>query len=287
MNSMNRMPTPRSRPKRARSTISSSLTPRITTALTFTGARPASSAASMPAITRSSSSRRVSARKRSRCSVSSETFTRLRPACREVVGDLGQLHAVGGEREVDAERRQHLDQPGHVGPHERLAAGEPDRLEPEPLDAHPGDPGDLLVGEHLGAGQPGHPLGRHAVGAAEIAAVGDRDPQVVDPARVAVDQRERRSGGGSSAQRRGDRKSAVGGMGGMIPCVAPRVGFALAPRRRSDQLQPADQSFPGVQCRTSPARHCIVEPRDRSLPAVGSPARATSWCSCCTTERMD
>ena len=138
---MKRMPIPRSRPKRARSTISSSFTLRITTAFTFTGASPASIAASMPAITRSSSSRRVSARKRSRRSVSSETFTRSRPAAREIVRNLGELHAVGRERQVDAERREHLDQPGHVGPHERLAAGEPDRLEPEALDAQRGRPG--------------------------------------------------------------------------------------------------------------------------------------------------
>ena len=77
MNSMKRTPKPVSRPKRARSTTSSSLTPRITTTLTFTGSRPASRAASMPASTSSSSSRRVSARKRSGRSVSSETLIRF------------------------------------------------------------------------------------------------------------------------------------------------------------------------------------------------------------------
>ena len=40
MNSMKRTATPRSRPKRAKSTASSSLTPRITTTLTLTGAEP-------------------------------------------------------------------------------------------------------------------------------------------------------------------------------------------------------------------------------------------------------
>ena len=70
--------------------------------------------------------------------------------------------------------------------------------------------------------------------------------------------------------------------------MAPRVGFALALRRRSDQLQPASHSFPGLQCRTSPARHCNdFGHATRSLPAAGSPARATPWCSCCTTERIE
>ena len=104
------------------------------------------------------------------------------PGRGEVVRELGQPHAVGRHREVDAERREQLDEHGHVGPHERLAAGEADRLEAEPLDAHPGDPGDLLVGQQLLARQPVHPLGGHAVGAAEVAAVGDRDPQILDAA---------------------------------------------------------------------------------------------------------
>ena len=48
------------------------------------------------------------------------------PGRREIVRELGQLHAVRRQRDVDAERREHLNEPGHVRPHERLAAGEPD-----------------------------------------------------------------------------------------------------------------------------------------------------------------
>ena len=59
MNSMKRTITPSSRPKRAKSTTSSSLTPPMSTTLTFTGSRPASLAASMPSRTLASSSRRV------------------------------------------------------------------------------------------------------------------------------------------------------------------------------------------------------------------------------------
>src|SRR4029453_16850552 len=78
-----------------------------------------------------------------------------------------------------------LDEPGPapapperaVGPHRRLPPWEADAAEPEAPDRHPGDALDLLEGEHLRAGQPGHPLGRHAVGAAGVAAVGDRDAE--------------------------------------------------------------------------------------------------------------
>jgi hypothetical protein len=64
MNSMKRISTPRSRPKVARATISSSLIPRWTTVLIFTGTKPASRAAETPSSTRSSSSRRVISTKR-------------------------------------------------------------------------------------------------------------------------------------------------------------------------------------------------------------------------------
>ena len=40
----------------------------------------------------------------------------------------------------------------------------------------------LVVGEHLGLGQPVQALGRHAVGAAQVAPVGDRDTQVTSDA---------------------------------------------------------------------------------------------------------
>ena len=51
-----------------------------------------------------------------------------------------------------------------------------------------GEPLDLLEGEQLLAGQPRHALGRHAVGAPEVAAVGDRDAQVAHRRRT-VDER--------------------------------------------------------------------------------------------------
>jgi hypothetical protein len=76
----------------------------------------------------------------------------------EVGGDRPERGAVGGQGDVDgapvagAERGDLPDQHGEVGPDGRLAAGEADRVDPEPLDAHPGDPLDLLEREHLRPG---------------------------------------------------------------------------------------------------------------------------------------
>ena len=50
------------------------------------------------------------------------------------------------------------------------------------------EPRDLLVAEDVVAVQPRQALGGHAVLAAEVAAVGDRDADVADVAPVAVDQ---------------------------------------------------------------------------------------------------
>ena len=72
---------------------------------------------------------------------------------------------------------------------ERLAAGEADLLDALG-DEDAGEAGDLLEGQDLAAGQElvvaAEDLLRHAVGAAEVAAVGDGDAQVVQrpPQRV-------------------------------------------------------------------------------------------------------
>ena len=73
------------------------------------------------------------------------------PGGGEIVRQLTELHAVGGHRDVDVEPARALTKPRHVRPHQRLAAGDPHRLEPEPLDADAGHPRDLFVGEELRA----------------------------------------------------------------------------------------------------------------------------------------
>ena len=141
MNSMNRTPTPWSRPKRARSTTSSSLIPahhdRVHLHRRETGI-----------------DRRVDTREHALELVAlgqrEEAITLQcverhvdapEPGRREVVRELGQLHAVGRHRDVDTERREQLDEARDVRPHQRLAPGEADRLEAEALDADPSDPG--------------------------------------------------------------------------------------------------------------------------------------------------
>src|SRR5918996_208118 len=111
------------------------------------------------------------------------------PGGDQVAGHRPQRTAVGGERQVDPERRQLADQHRQGRPDGGLPAGGPDAVDAEPLDAHPGNPLDLLEREDLVAGQPDHPLFGHAVGAAEVAAIGDRDPKITMHPAVAVHQR--------------------------------------------------------------------------------------------------
>ncbi len=74
-----------------------------------------------------------------------------------------------------------LDEPLEVATEQRLAAGDPKLARPE-CDERPGDARDLLERQQLAPVEEAVvapvDLFRHAVGAAEIAAVGDRDAQV-------------------------------------------------------------------------------------------------------------
>ena len=108
----------------------------------------------------------------------------------ELLGVAGQHEAVGGHRKVvDAiHRGDHRRELREVAPDQGLAARQADVA-----DAHVGEQAhqarDLLEGEDLGALEPGQPLGGHAVLAAEVAAVGDRYPQVSDLTTVSVPER--------------------------------------------------------------------------------------------------
>jgi len=113
--------------------------------------------------------------------------TRRRPGGGERACLAGEDRAVGGQREIEraavarAQARQHLDQPLDVLAKQRLAACQAHLLDAV-LDEQPRQPRDLLEGQQVGVRQEAvaaveHLLG-HAVGAAEVAAVGDRDAQV-------------------------------------------------------------------------------------------------------------
>ena len=108
----------------------------------------------------------------------------------EALGVALEQEAVGGDRQVRRRRRsrEHGGQSRKLPADQRLAAGQPDVV-----DAHRGEqthqPRDLLEGEDLGALEPRQALGRHAVLAAEVAAVGDRHPQIADQTAMAVPER--------------------------------------------------------------------------------------------------
>ena len=103
------------------------------------------------------------------------------------LGEPVEENAVRRQREVSdtVDRRQHSDEQRQIAPNERLAAGQAYLVDAE-LGEEAYEPGDLLEAEDLVAAQPLEPLGRHAIGAAEVALVGDGDPDRLDlpPPRV-------------------------------------------------------------------------------------------------------
>ena len=109
--------------------------------------------------------------------------------------------AVGGQRDVvDAartQRRQRRDQPCQIAAQERFAAGDA-QLADAQVREQPGQPDRLVVGELIGGGHEavvGAELFlRHAVRAAEVAAVGDRHAQVVQRTPEAVGAKFTRHG---------------------------------------------------------------------------------------------
>ena len=94
---------------------------------------------------------------------------------------LWEQRAVGRQRQVDAELCELLDQTLDVAAHERLATGDPD-LADAAVDEDPRDACDLLEGQKLPPVEEpvvtAVDLLRHAVHAPEVAAVGDRDPEI-------------------------------------------------------------------------------------------------------------
>ena len=108
----------------------------------------------------------------------------------EVLRHLRELGAVGGERQLlqfaaPSAAAEGADQAQHVLPHQRLAAGQADALDAE-ADEGAAEAVQLLQAQDLGLGQEGHVL-RHAVDAAEVAAIGDRDAEIGDPSAERID----------------------------------------------------------------------------------------------------
>ena len=87
---------------------------------------------------------------------------------------------VGGHRDLGArgERGCRGDDRDEVAAEQRLAAGEAHLADAKRFDADSDEPDDLIARQHFGGGQPVQALGRHAVRAAQVAPIGQRNAQV-------------------------------------------------------------------------------------------------------------
>src|SRR5437899_2114222 len=103
-------------------------------------------------------------------------------------GQRAQQEAIGGQAQAAHWQARHaLDQLREPRPQRRFTARQADLFDPQ-LDGHPGDALDLVKRQYGVALEPLHTLLGHAVDAAEVAPVCDRDAQIADAPTVAVDQ---------------------------------------------------------------------------------------------------
>ena len=128
MYSMKRMAKPCSRENSTRGKISSSLTPRSTTAFNLIGLSPAALAAKMPSSTLFRSPRLVMRLNLSASKVSMLTLTRRKPARLSALNPFGEQRAIGGKTEIfkAVEGGKFFDQMIQILTHQRLAAGQAD-----------------------------------------------------------------------------------------------------------------------------------------------------------------
>ena len=156
------------------------------------GARPARRACSMPSSTSADAAEAAAhLREHVRVERVEADGDAIEAGGLELGGVLGEQHAVGGERDVlDAgQRREIADEIGEIRAQQRLAAGDAHLLHAGAHE-HARQAQDLREVEPLAGFQEAvrlvKGLARHAIRAAEIAAVHDRDAQVVDgpPQRV-------------------------------------------------------------------------------------------------------
>ncbi|MPM51857.1 hypothetical protein SDC9_98608 [bioreactor metagenome] len=110
----------------------------------------------------------------------------------QILGPRGETDPVGGQRDDGARRqlRDRGDDQRQVPAQQWLTAGEPYAADPEPLHPDPDQADELLVGEQPVVRHPVQPLGRHAIGASQVAAVGEGHPEVCGDPPVGVRQRQ-------------------------------------------------------------------------------------------------
>ena len=140
-------------------------------------------------------------------------MTRSSPAAGERVRGAGQAERVGGHRDLEVAARA-ARCAATMSTRPRRTSGSPpvNRTSwmPEQAHADVDQPDDLVVGQHGVVGQPVEALGRHAVGAAQVAAVGQRDPQVGRDPAEAVAEAQRRGSRDQSRDRRSPPARSAG-----------------------------------------------------------------------------
>ena len=191
MYSMNRTSAPIVRPNSIRSTSSSSLTPRITTVSILSASKPAARRGVDAGEDRAHARRTGSGPGSGRgCSVSRLTVMRCRPAARSAAAcGASSTPLVVSARSRMAGRAASCRR---APVRSRRRSGSPPvrRTRSTPRAAEGvGDGGDLLEGQQRLARQPGVVRLRHAVLAAEVAAVGDGDAQAAQRTAEAVENR--------------------------------------------------------------------------------------------------
>ena len=158
----------------------------------------------------------------------------VQPRAGQCFDNLREADAVGGHGQLGT--RTEVGEPSYqihqTAAQQRLTSGEPDLGDAEVADRDADDTDDLVVREHLGSGHPVQALGRHAVGAAEVALVRQRHAQVAVHASEAVDEcthafdptptGQKVTAASANAFRRGD-----------VACVGLRPGAREAVRRRA------------------------------------------------------
>jgi hypothetical protein len=146
---------------------------------------------------------------------------------------LGQQDPVGRQRQVAEPRlpRQESDEHIEVAPQERLAARQADLLDAE-REEHVDEPRQLLEREDVGARQPHVLLLRHAVGAAQVAAVRDREPQVAERPAEAIEGRHRTHDDATDRSLRALRPGRSLIEGGQLLDARERAVFTEQPEHR-------------------------------------------------------
>jgi hypothetical protein len=108
----------------------------------------------------------------------------------ERLGVALEREAVGRDRQVvdGVDLGEHLRQPRELLADERLSSGQA-HVAHAHFGEHADETRDFLEGQDFGPFEPGQALGRHAVLAAEVAAVGHRHPEIADQTPVPVAER--------------------------------------------------------------------------------------------------